>query len=118
MKSTFFISVHSGRDYNPEDYARTADVLANLMKEALSSENFEAGLAKSKGSITEVQNEIEISLQPTQEGGRELVAECVVDITTDDYRANLEKPFLTKLIKNSKLNEWGDRMRITKKAAD
>lgn len=114
MKSSYYVAVHTGKNYDHEDYTRAAGTLANMLTEVLSKDNYEKQLLK--GEAEEVRNELEVGLLSHNDGqGWELVAECVIDCIGPG-KVSLDKPALSKLLKGSPLNEWGDRLKILKKA--
>jgi len=112
MKSSYYIAVHTGKNYDHTEYARAAGVLANMLTGTLCSDNYENVLLK--GAVEEVRNELEIGLVQNEQGW-ELVGECVVDCTGPG-KMSLDKPALSKMLKGSPLNEWGDRLKVIKKA--
>lgn len=112
MKSSYYLAVHTGREYNPEDYTRAAGVLANMLTEVLSKANFEAGLCKGE-EVESIRNDVEICMQGEER--MELVGECLVECTAKG-KVDVHKPTLSKLIRSSPLNEWGEGVKVVKKA--
>ena len=106
---SFYLALHTGIDYTPEDYHEAAGTLLNLLSSILSDR--EAIKVLTHNSVlTHTKSDIEVSLE---EG--ELVAKAVVDMQGDP-KVKLDKAKFTKMAKGHRDADRWPAMKIVKKA--
>ena len=108
MVSTYFIEVHTGTDYGPEEYDEAAGRLAGVLVSVLADKDHIDALTY-KAPRDSCISSIEISMEGEE---RELVAKAVVDITSEKA-VKFDKSLLSRLLKE-RTDEW--KLKVTKKA--
>ena len=112
MLSSYFIELHTGTDYEQDEYDAAAGRLCAMLVSIVSDAPTMSALTYN-ATRTSCHTEVEISLEPI-DAGRELVAKAVVDITGDEL-IKLDKSKLTKLLKAHRhFDEW-KKMKVLKK---
>jgi len=114
MKTSFYVELHTGADYSPDEYTRAAGQMANLLAEVFVKEHFQGGLTK--GEVAEVQVECEVSME-TDDQGMELVGKAVLDIE-GPKPVKLDKPSLSSYVKKAASNSWGSVKVLKKQVMD
>lgn len=109
IKSSFYVHVHTGQNYTPDEYNAAAGTLLQMFQETV-SENCTEVL---KGEVTGMSTDVEVCLAPTDDSW-ELVLKAVVDLEGD--KAQIDKTKLSSLLRAHKLNEWGKQLKVEKRA--
>tara|TARA_B100000579_G_scaffold326312_2_gene276170 strand:- start:504 stop:863 length:360 start_codon:yes stop_codon:yes gene_type:complete len=115
MLSSYFLELRTNTDYDGETYDSAAGRLMQMCTAILSSSQNAQSLTHD-APLDSCHSEVEVSLDPSPDGGRELVAKVVVDIVAPDV-VKFDKGKLTKLIKaRPEFDEW-KAMKIYKSKA-
>ena len=120
MRASYFVAVHTGRNYSPAEYNLAAQQLSDLMNSVLKP--IETANTLFKGSVNRLHTEIEVSLEQYDagawepgDGGWELALKAVIDVEGTGQLL-LDKRKLSTLLRTSELNQWGTALKIEKKA--
>jgi hypothetical protein len=122
MKTSFYVGVHTGQNYNPAEYTEKAGVLLNLAMDVLNSEEHMTTIVK--GTLEKSHTEAEVCLEQYDkeyekeqydESGWELVLKAVIDLEGPN-KLQLDKGKLSNLLRTHEGNEWGQSLKIEKKA--
>jgi hypothetical protein len=108
--SSYYIALHTGEDYDVENYDDAAGRLMNLLSTVLSDRE---ALTRLVGTpLYKSQAEIEASMESV-DGSRELIAACVLDMWAGK-KVKFDKAKFSKMVKLNELNAWPD-MKVAKK---
>lgn len=120
MKVSYYIGVHTGQNYSPEMYNEKAGTLLNIVMDVLNVEGQVSNIIK--GPVASVHTEMDVCLEQYDagdwqlgEGGWELTLKAVVDIQGTG-KMSLDKGKLSTALRAHPLNEWGQSLKIEKKA--
>jgi|Transcript_27528 hypothetical protein len=120
MKASYYVGVHTGQNFSPQDYTEKAGILLNIVLDVLNSEEHIAAIVR--GTAATVHTELEVSLEQYDasdwqpgEGGWELVLKAVIDLEGTG-RLQLDKGKLSNMLRSHEANEWGQSLKIEKKA--
>jgi len=120
MKTSYYIGVHTGQNYSPQDYTEKAGNLLHIVLDVLTSEERMAAIVR--GTAESVHTEAEVSLEQYEagnwqpgEGGWELVLKAVIDLEGPG-KLQLDKGKLSSMLRSHEANEWGQSLKIEKKA--
>ena len=120
MKASYYIGVHTGQNYSPTEYTEKAGILLNLVMGVLNSEENMQQVVRGVAKVAH--SEIEVCLEQYDagdwqpgEGGWELLLKAVVDLEGTG-KLEIVKGKLSSLLRAHELNEWGQSLKIEKKA--
>ena len=119
MKTAFYVGVHTGQNYSPQEYAEKAETLLNLFTDSLNNEEHVNAIVK--GIVERSHTEVEVCLESYDAGdwqptsGWELVLKAVIDLEGSG-KMQLDKGKLSALLRSHEANEWGQSLKIEKKA--
>ena len=97
MLSSYFLELHTGNDYTSDNYDVAAGRMVHMCVSLLSNPQSIDALTHDAARDS-CHSEVEVGLEPTASGGRELVAKAVVDIV-GPMHVKFDKSKLTKLLK-------------------
>lgn len=121
MRASYYIGVHTGQNYSPAEYKAKAGTLLNLVMDVLNSKEKMKQIVR--GAAAVAHTEMEVCLEQYDagddwhagEGGWELVLKAVVDLEGAG-KLEIAKGKLSSLIRGHESNEWGQSLKIEKKA--
>lgn len=113
MLSSYFLELRTGTDYTLADYDEAAGRLTQMCVALLSDTQSIKSLTHD-ATRESCHSEVEVGLESTADGSRELVAKAVVDIVAPQS-VKFDKSKFTKLLKaRPEFDEW-KAMKIYKK---
>ena len=105
---SFYLALHTGKDYDSESYDEAAGNLLNLFTSIVSDRAALASLTHDS-PITGASTEIEVMMEEN-----ELVAKAVLDLQCEE-KVKFDKGRFTKLVRAHASTAW-PQMKIVKKA--
>lgn len=105
MLNSYFVEIRTGTNYGPDTYDAAAGRLMHMCVSILGDGAAIRSLTHD-AEREHCHSEVEVGIEPSADGGHELVAKAVVDIVAPGP-VKLDKSKLTKLLKASpESDEW------------
>ena len=120
MKASYYIGVHTGQNYSPQDYTEKAGILLSIVLDVLTSEERIKAIVRNSAETVHIETEVSLEQydagewQPG-EGGWELVLKAVIDLEGPG-KLQLDKSKLSSMLRSHQSNEWGQSLKVEKKA--
>lgn len=114
MRSTYFITVKTGEDHSPAEYAEKAPLLDQLVQEILTDSSKMRVLTKYV-DMESVHLDVEVSMELDEETkGVGMLARTVVDITSEK-KVSIDKAKLTRFMRSHALAKNWNSLAVEKR---